>query len=110
MPSHYGSDFDRCVREMRQSGLFDKPFKVRTISTERLRKEHDGQETFGDYCSETGIIQIARGLALPVAIETLYHELAHHMDQSDGVYPRSHHRDSWGVCYARIYRYLEGLK
>lgn len=55
------------------------------------------------------VIEIDTGLTTPVAVETLLHEYAHAMDQDLNGVALEPHRDSWGVCYAQLWRtYVDG--
>lgn len=105
MPSHYGALFDEILQRLRSGGLTERPVRVRTVTAAPLKKHH-GCTVYGDYCG--GKIRIARGLSMELAIETLIHEFAHHVDQHDGMTCREDHRDSWGKSYAKCFRAVYG--
>jgi len=102
MTRPYSTDFYKAIRFLRKKAANHKPFIVRTVPPEKLG-DHDGDAIKGSY--QNGVIKIARGLDEDSAFETLVHELAHHLDDSGGKW-RKPHRDSWGKCYAKIYRAL----
>lgn len=50
------------------------------------------------------VIQIDSNLGQLAAIDTLLHEWAHALDQDMNGMAVEPHRDSWGECYAQIWR------
>tara|TARA_B100000745_G_scaffold249676_3_gene171757 strand:+ start:379 stop:732 length:354 start_codon:yes stop_codon:yes gene_type:complete len=117
MGSVYGKKFDKVARFLRKEFPLGVPVVVRTV--EKLRCVDSGDLLFGACYSSTTtrgktkkfVIEVARGLSLDTAIDTLMHEWAHATDQlENGTPERRPHRDSWGAHYARIWRVYTGEK
>lgn len=106
MASFYGQKFDRILRGLRKGCPVKTPLKVVT-------KNLSGQKLCGAciaYVSPQGeirkfVIQIDRNKSILTAIDTLLHEWAHALDKEANGIPIEPHRQSWGECYARVWRH-----
>lgn len=78
------------VKYIRDSGLVKKPFKVRLVG-----KDVIGSSVLGDYAN--GLIRIQRGLPAYIAIDTLLHEVGHHMTSGK-------HDEKWAAMYSKLYQ------
>ena len=111
MASHYGVKFDRVLRALRVECPVREPVKVVTKSLKAQRmcgccltyKTANGKIS--------GFrIEIDNELSWLTAVDSLLHEWAHAMDQSKNGTFSEPHRDSWGRCYARVWRcYINAL-
>ena len=115
MGSVYGKKFDKVSRLLRREFPVGVPVTIKTVV--KLRCTDTGDLLFGSCLASTTsrgkvkkfVIEIARGLSLDTAIDTLMHEWAHATDQlENGTPERRPHRDSWGAHYARIWRAYAG--
>ena len=103
MPSSYGKKFDKALRLLRQGIPLGAPLKVVTVPQEKI-KGLCGYAAIHEEPISFKIV-ISRELSKVAAIDTLIHEYAHCLDHVvNGMECRKHHRNSWGVCYARCYR------
>ena len=103
MPSTYGKKFDDALRRLRRELPLGAPLKVVTVAQDKIK----------GLCGYAAIqedpitfkIVISKELSKVAAIDTLIHEYAHCMDYlSSDSECRKHHRNSWGVAYAKCYR------
>jgi hypothetical protein len=105
MASRYGSKFDKVLRELRKECPISVPIRVTT-------KDLTGEKLCGcctAYLSQKGVIEnfvieIDADMPVATAIDTLLHEWAHAMDKQSNGIPMEPHRNSWGECYARVWR------
>ena len=103
MPSYFGKKFDRALKRLRQEIPLDAPLKVITVPQDKIK----GLCGYASIQEEpvSFLLVISRDLSRVSAIDTLIHEYAHCMDYLSSDFEcRKHHRNSWGVCYARAYR------
>lgn len=103
MPSYFGKKFDNALRRLRQQLPLGAPLTVSTVPPEKIAGLcglcwiHEDPVSFK--------VEVSRGLSEVAAIDTLIHEYAHCLDHLvNGMESRKHHRNSWGVCYAKCYR------
>jgi len=88
------------------------PVSLRTATQDVFVKLYGGK-CWGDSLvfDDSATVRLARGIGEDVALDTLLHEYGHLLDKGPKN-ARNHHRNSWGVGYAKAYRawmdYLEG--
>lgn len=105
MASRYGKKFDQLLRKLRKDCPISLPVKVVT-------KDLGKQKLCGccyAYLTPGGkidhfVIEIDRNMGILTAIDTLLHEWAHAMDKELYGIPLEPHRNSWGECYAKVWR------
>jgi len=105
MASRYGKKFDQLLRDLRRECPLEAPIKVITCD---LRKAKLCGNCIA-YLTPRGkierfVIEIDKNIPYVTAIDTLLHEWAHAMDKEANGIPSEPHRNSWGVCYARVWR------
>ena len=106
MPSNYGKKFDNALRRLRGEVPLGAPLKVVTVPQDEV-KGLCGYASIQEEPVSFKIV-ISKELSKVAAIDTLIHEYAHCLDFLTGNDCRKHHRNSWGVCYARYYRAAHG--
>ena len=106
MPSSYGKKFDKVLRKLRKEIPLDAPLKVVTVPQGKI-KGLCGYALIEEEPTSFKIV-ISKELSKVAAIDTLIHEYAHCLDFLTGNDCRKHHRNSWGVCYAKCYRVAHG--
>lgn len=108
--TEYGPDFQAAIAKLRASSFSDRPFRVHVVSAAHITKLVGTPSNNGCYVegNKLGLIYVSKGLAYYVAVETLLHEYAHHVDTTPGETSRKHHRRSWGKTYAAILEYFHG--
>ena len=106
MPSSYGKKFDKVLRKLREEIPLAPPLKVVTVPQNKI-KGLCGYALIEEEPISFKIV-ISKELSKVAAIDTLIHEYAHCLDYLTGNDCRTHHRISWGVCYARCYRAAHG--
>jgi hypothetical protein len=105
MTKPYGGTFDQVVSTLRKHCALTKPAKViiRSLYKQQLcgccvaYLDNEGKIKRFD-------IEIDRQLSQLTAIDTLLHEWAHALDQDRNGPAREPHRESWGKCYAKVWR------
>jgi hypothetical protein len=105
MASHYGRKFDEVLRDLRRECTLRTPVRVVT-------KDLGSMKLCGcclaylrcDGTIERFVIKVDKSMTIEAAIETLLHEWAHAMDKEANGIPLEPHRNSWGECYARVWR------
>ena len=103
MPSSHGKKFDKAPRSLREEIPLGAPLKVVTVPQDKI-KGLCGYAAISEEPVSFKIV-ISKDLSKVAAIDTLIHEYAHCMDYlSSNTDCRKHHRNSWGVCYAKCYR------
>jgi len=106
VPSSYGKKFDKVLRKLREEIPLDPPLKVVTVPQNKI-KGLCGYVLIEEEPISFKIV-ISKELSRVAAIDTLIHEYAHCLDFLVNGDCRKHHRNSWGVCYARCYRFVNG--
>lgn len=105
MASRYGKKFDEVLRDLRRECPLATPIKVVTRDLGKVK-------LCGcciAYLTPSGkierfVIEIDKNMSIATAIDTLLHEWAHAMDKEANGIPLEPHRNSWGECYARVWR------
>ena len=106
MPACHGKKFDKALRRLRKVIPLGAPLKVVTVPQEKI-KGLCGYAAIHEEPISFKIV-ISRELSKVAAIDTLIHEYAHCLDHMvNGMECRKHHRNSWGVAYARCYRVVQ---
>lgn len=108
--THYGKRFDEVLQLLRKNCPIKIPTKVvvRDLSKAKLC----GSCTA--YIGKNGkiqkfLIEVDKNMSTNSAIDTLMHEWAHAMDKEANGIPKEAHRNSWGVCYAKLWRMYVNL-
>jgi hypothetical protein len=105
MALNYGKSFQQVLRLLRREYPLTKPLRV-------VGKPLEQQRLCGcclSYLNPDGsisrfVIEIDTGMSLLTAVDTLIHEYAHALDHDLNGIATEPHRESWGVCYARLWR------
>ena len=105
MASRYGKKFDKVLRDLRKECPIEAPIRVVT-------KDLGKAKLCGcciAYLRPSGkierfVIEIDKAMSIAMAIDTLLHEWAHALDKEANGIPMEPHRNSWGECYARVWR------
>ena len=105
MVSRYGKKFDRVLRDLRQECPLTIPIQV-------LTKDLGKEKLCGcciAYLTPKGkisrfVIEVDSNMPILSAIDTLLHEWAHAMDKEANGIPLEPHRNTWGACYAKVWR------
>ena len=106
MPSSCGKKFDKVLRKLRKEIPLDAPLKVVTVPQDKI-KGLCGYALIEEEPVSFKIV-ISRELSEVAAIDTLIHEYAHCLDFLTNGEGHKYHRNSWGVCYAICYRFVNG--
>ena len=105
MASRYGKKFDALHRDLRRECPIQTPIKVVTKDLGRAKlcgcciaylRPNGTVERF--------VIEVDKSMSVMAAIDTLLHEWAHALDNEANGVPLEPHRNSWGECYARVWR------
>lgn len=98
-------NFDRVLRMLRKECPLQAPIRVisRDLHIERLCGSCSTYLTADGEISRF-VIEIDSSLTAVSAIDTLLHEWAHALDYEKYGIAVESHRDSWGRCYARVWR------
>ena len=103
MPSNYGKKFDNALRSLRREVPLGAPLRVVTVPQDEV-KGLCGYASIQEEPVSFKIV-ISKELSKVAAIDTLIHESAHFLHHLvNGMECRKHHRNSWGVQYAKCYR------
>lgn len=105
MPNRYGYKFKKLVKLLLAKCPPTQPIQV---TTRNMTK----QQLCGScltYVDKKGkirrfVLEINSDMSQLTAIDTLLHEWAHALDQSLNGLSREPHRNSWGECYAKVWR------
>ena len=98
-------NFDHVLRMLRKECPLKAPMRVisRDLQAERLCGSCSTYLT-NDGAIARFVIEIDASLSAVSAIDTLLHEWAHALDHEKYGVAAESHRDSWGRCYARVWR------
>ena len=98
-------NFDHVLRMLRKECPLKSPMRVvsRDLQAERLCGSCSTYLTMAGEIDRF-VIEIDSNLNQVSAIDTLLHEWAHAMDLERYGLATESHRDSWGRCYARVWR------
>ncbi len=105
MAARHGKKLNQVLRMLRKHCPVEKPVRV-------ICKNLNKARICGccmAYVNQAGkitrfVIQIDSNLGQLTAIDTLLHEWAHALDQDLNGVAVEPHRDSWGECYAQVWR------